>query len=144
MLDDNGSVPGGLGTPEKARNPSADGNCEPSASDDLSDEQMLLDFSASPPFVAVWVNAGGGNWTMDYVATGVLYAPLSKLGTVSIRNAPGAAAVKASGKITNKPQILFPRQSIAPSNAWGRRELRRPFYYNVYPCARLLVRNIRG
>ena len=106
LLYDIGSVPGGPGTPDNANNPSGAGNCEPSASDDLSAKQMLLDFSlppGAPPFVAIWMPAGGGNWTMDYVASGDFYAPLSMLGTVSIRNAPGAAAVKACGKIASKP-----------------------------------------
>lgn len=99
LLYDNGSVPGGPGTPEKAKNPTSAGNCEPT-NEDLSLKQML-----APGFVpvAVWMPAGGGNWTMDYVASGDFYAPLSMLGAVSIRNAPGAAAVKACGKIASKP-----------------------------------------
>ena len=104
LLYDNGSVPGGPGTPQAPANIHGGGNCEPT-NDDLSAEQMLLDFGLDFPFaVAVWQFVGGDNWELFYEAEGDFYAPLSDLGTVSIRSTiPGPENVEACGKITNKP-----------------------------------------
>ena len=93
LVYDNRSVPGGPGAPNGSAGDATPhlflGNCEPSAEEVITFDQM---------FLGVWDVDGAGNGELNGVKDDEFYVALSQFRTVSIRfPEPGAAAVVACG-----------------------------------------------